>query len=270
MTSSRGAEWCFCSSLENHDRSTDFGQLVDALEILVVESDTAVGHVLAQESRVESAVDEVPFAESEGIFSEHARFDALRLTPRNRQSLLDEGPVRFHPHGVDELRLHGEFAARRVENPLAIGFAGLVENRAAAGRGERVQHHPISPFDVEMVSGRIDHDIRLPRHQLSQLSGKGFITRLQRMERCRIHGDQLRRGRVGCRQAAALSQCEEQETNQARPERECDALHVLGSGFFSACSEIGQGRRHGIVFMEGADDRDGSSLVDPVKERQHL
>jgi len=270
MTSSRGAEWCFCSSLENHDRSTDFGQLVDALEILVVESDTAVGHVLAQESRVERAVDEVPFAESEGIFSQHARFDTVRLTPRNRQSLLDEGPVRLDPHGVDELRLHGEFTARRVENPLTFGFTRLVENRAAAGRSERIQHYPISPFNVEMVSSRINYDIRLPWHQLSQLSGKRFITRLQRMERCRIHGDRLGRGRVCCRQAAALSQCEEQETYQACPKRECDGFHVLCSGFFSARSEIGQSRRHGIVFMEGANDRDGSSLVDPVKERQHL
>ena len=90
------------------------------------------------------------------------------------------------------------------------------------------------------------------------------------MERSPIHGDRL--GRKGIRhgRSAALGQRQKHEADEARPERESDAFHVARSGFVSACRKIGQGKRDGIVFMEGANDRDGSSLVDPVEERHHL
>ena len=83
-----------------------------------------------------------------------------------------EGPIRLDPDRIDQLGLHGEFAPRRVEDPLAFGLARLIEDRAASRRRQRIKHDLIPPFDVQMVSRGIDDDVGLTRHQLTELFGE--------------------------------------------------------------------------------------------------
>ena len=123
MTDGRGIQ------LENHDGRADLCQAIHTLQIVIVQSNATVRDIFSQESRIESAMNEEAFAEPQCIFPQYARLDAVRVTLR-WQSFFNEGPIRLHPHRIDELRLNGEFP-RGVSNthwPLA---SGLVQ--AAAG-----------------------------------------------------------------------------------------------------------------------------------------
>lgn len=49
---------------EDHDGRSDPRQLIDTLQVVIIQSNAAMGDILAQQSRVESAMDKVAFAES--------------------------------------------------------------------------------------------------------------------------------------------------------------------------------------------------------------
>ncbi len=88
---------------ENHDRGTDLRELVHPLEVVVVQADTAMGHILAQKPRVERPMNEIAFAEPQGIISEHARLEAMLRIGGDAQPLFEKGPVRFDPDRIREL-----------------------------------------------------------------------------------------------------------------------------------------------------------------------
>ena len=56
---------------EDHDGRADPRQLIDTLQVIIIQPNAAMRDILAQQSRVESAMDEIAFAESKRILSQH-------------------------------------------------------------------------------------------------------------------------------------------------------------------------------------------------------
>ena len=54
---------------EDHDGRSDPRQLIDTLQVVIIQPNAAMGDILTQQSRVESAMDKVAFAESKRILS---------------------------------------------------------------------------------------------------------------------------------------------------------------------------------------------------------
>lgn len=200
----------FCTRLEDHDGRADARKLIDALQIVVVQSDAAVRDVPSQQSRVERPVDEVALSESQRVFAKHARFHPIGLIAGNGQAFFDEGPIRFDPDGIHQLGLNVKFAPWRIEDPLAGGFARLVEYRSASCGGKGVQHDSVAPFDEEVVSRRVDDDVWTVRNQLRELPCQGLVTGLQGKQGGRI-ADGRGLGLAGLDLRATLSKTQQEK-----------------------------------------------------------
>src|SRR6185312_8620614 len=101
-------------------------------------------------------MDEIAFAESQGIFSEDPLFGAVGGILRYGESLFDECPVGLDPCGIGQFRLDEKLSSWRIENPLAVTFAGLIENCSATGRSNRIEDYLLLVLHIESVPGRID------------------------------------------------------------------------------------------------------------------
>ena len=93
---------------------------------VITESDAAMGDVGSQHSSVQRAMNEIAFAESEGIVSQNACFNPVLGSRWNGFSFLNEGPIGFVPCGVFDFTGNGEHSPRSIKHPAIGGIAGIL------------------------------------------------------------------------------------------------------------------------------------------------
>src|SRR5574338_94606 len=123
-------------------------------------------HVFSQLTGIECPMDKIAFAESQCIFAEDTLLCTVGGILWHRESFFDERPIGLDPRGIGQFRLDEKFSSWRIENPLAVTFAGLIENCSTTGRSERIENYLLLVFHIESVPGRIDQDVGRVRQEL--------------------------------------------------------------------------------------------------------
>lgn len=168
--------------LEDDDRCPNSSECVDALEVAIIQPDAAMRNIFPQEARVERAVDEIALPESQRVLAQHSLLNTVGLVCWNLLTFFDEGPIRLYPSGMSELGLHEKFSAGGVKHPLVIALTRFIKDGSASCRGNGVKHDFLPAFDIQMVTSRIDENVRLMWFEPGELLGQRFILCLEALE----------------------------------------------------------------------------------------
>ena len=115
-----------------------------------------MSHVLAQQSRVESAMDEIAITETKSVVPEDSPLHPILLSGRNGFPLLQKGPVGFYPDRTILFGKDPKVSLRRIEAPTS---SRRTQTPATAGRADGVQQYPFPLLEVEPILGGVDQDI---------------------------------------------------------------------------------------------------------------
>src|SRR5712691_546453 len=103
-------------------------------------------------------MDEVAVGKRQRVVAQNVRVETIGELRRDGFAILDEGPIRLRPYGIDDLPLNLELSTGRVEDPDPLP-GDVHEPRAAASRADRLPHDLLAVHEIEPVVARVDDDV---------------------------------------------------------------------------------------------------------------